>query len=114
LRAFQEQLFHWVNPAAYAVPAGNKYGDTGRNSVRQPYCMRGDITLAKTFLITERQSFQFGMQIFNVFSLWHASVLNGSRVTGSGVGFSSNKKSSTFGSIVGIDYLNGKPPLVSY
>ncbi len=100
---FKSNIFHWVNPAAYAVPAGNVYGDTGRNSVRQPYYMRGDITLAKTFPITERQNFQFGMQIFNVFSLWHASVLNGSRVSGNGVGFSSNVQSSTFGSLVGID-----------
>jgi hypothetical protein len=100
---FKSNIFHWVNPAAYAVPAGNVYGDTGRNSVRQPYYMRGDITFAKTFPITERQNFQFGMQIFNVFSLWHASVLNGSRVSGNGVGFSSNVQSSTFGSLVGID-----------
>ncbi len=106
---FKSNIFHWVNPAAYAVPAGNQYGDTGRDSVRQPYYMRGDITLAKVFPITERQSFQFGMQIFNVFSLWHSSVLNGSRVTGNGVGFSSNIQSSTFGSLVGIDYLNGSP-----
>jgi hypothetical protein len=100
---FKSNIFHWVNPAAYAVPAGNVYGDTGRNSVRQPYYMRGDITLAKTFPITERQNFKFGMQIFNVFSLWHASVLNGSRVSGNGVGFSGNVQSSTFGSLVGID-----------
>jgi hypothetical protein len=106
---FKSRIFHWVNPAAYAVPAGNLYGDTGRNSVRQPYYMRGDITLAKTFRITERQNFEFGMQIFNVFSLWHSSVLNGSRVSGNGVGFSSNIQSSTFGSLVGIDYLNSVP-----
>ena len=74
---FKSSIFHWVNLAAYKVPAGNLYGDTGRNSVRQPYYMRGDITLAKTFPITERQKFQFGMQIFNVFSSWHSSVLNG-------------------------------------
>ena len=97
---FKNNIFHWFNPAAFAAPAGNQYGDAGRNSVRQPYFMRGDITLAKVFPITERQSFQFRMEIFNVFSLWHSNINGGPN---GGGGIQGNLTSGNFGSLVGID-----------
>jgi hypothetical protein len=81
---FKNEIFHEFNPAAFAIGAGNVYGDAGRNSVRQPYFIRGDITLEKVFPITERQSFQFGLQIFNVFSLWHSNI-NGGPNGGGGI-----------------------------
>ena len=97
---FRSNIFHWFNPAAYVGPAGNQYGTVGRNSIRQPYFMRGDITLAKVFPITERQNFQFGLQIFNVFSLWHSNINGGPN---GGGGIQGNLQSSNFGSLVGID-----------
>jgi hypothetical protein len=104
---FKNKIFHWFNPAAFAAPAGNQYGDVGRNSIRQPYFMRGDITLAKTFAITERQNFQFGLQIFNVFSLWHSNINGGPN---GGGGIQGNLQSTTFGSLVAIDSApNGNP-----
>jgi hypothetical protein len=104
---FKSNIFHWFNPAAFAAPAGNQYGDAGRNSVRQPYFMRGDITLAKVFPITERQSFQFRMEIFNVFSLWHSNINGGPN---GGGGIQGNMTSGNFGSLVGIDhYASGTP-----
>jgi hypothetical protein len=105
--AFRNNIFHWFNPAAFAAPAGNAYGDVGRNSIRQPYFMRGDITLEKVFPITERQSFDFGMQIFNVFSLWHSNINGGPN---GGGGIQGNLQSGTFGSLVQIDTgANGQP-----
>jgi hypothetical protein len=97
---FRSNIFHWFNPAAYAIGAGNEYGNVGRNSIRQPYFMRADITLEKVFPITERQNFQFGMQIFNLFSLWHSNINGG---PSGGGGIQGNIQSSNFGSLVHID-----------
>jgi hypothetical protein len=94
---FKSNIFHWWNPAAYAAPAGNQYGTVGRNSIRQPYFMRGDITLSKTFPITERQNFQYRLEIFNVFSLWHSNINGGPN---GGGGIQGNQHSSNFGSLV--------------
>lgn len=97
---FKSSIFHEFNPAAFAAAPGNQYGDVGRNSIRQPYFMRGDITLEKVFPITERQNFQFGMQIFNVFSLWHSNINGGPN---GGGGIQGNFQSGTFGSLVPVD-----------
>jgi hypothetical protein len=102
---FKSNIFHWFNPAAYASPAGNQYGDVTRNSIRQPYFMRGDITLSKSFRITERQSFQYRLEIFNVFSLWHSNINGGPN---GGGGIQGNQLSGNFGSLVGYNFLNDK------
>ena len=99
---FKSNIFHWFNPAAYAVPAGNQYGNVTRNSIRQPYFMRGDITLSKNFPITERQNFQYRLEIFNVFSLWHSNV---------GSGIQGNLRAGNFGSLVPIDTNSAGQPL---
>jgi hypothetical protein len=98
---FKNNIYHWFNPAAYAEAAGNTFGDVGRNSIRQPYFMRGDITLAKNFPITERQNFQYRLEIFNVFSLWHSNINGGPN---GGGGIQGNQRSGTFGSLVPIDH----------
>jgi hypothetical protein len=98
---FKSNIYHWFNPAAYTIGAGNTYGDTGRNSIRQPYFMRGDITLSKIFPITERQNFEYRLEIFNVFSLWHSNVNGGPN---GGGGIQGNLQASNFGSLVGYNY----------
>jgi hypothetical protein len=70
--------------------------------------MRGDITLAKVYPITERQNFQFRMEIFNVFSLWHSNINGGPN---GGGGIQGNFQSSTFGSLVPIDTGSNGDPL---
>jgi hypothetical protein len=92
---FKSDLFHWFNPAAYAVPAGNTYGNVGRNSIRQPYFMRGDIAFAKNLPITERHQLQYRLEIFNVFSLGHSKVDGG---------IQGNLQAGNFGSLVPIDH----------
>jgi hypothetical protein len=82
-----------------------------RNSIRQPYFMRGDITFSKTFPITERQSFQYRLEIFNVFSLWHSN-LNGGPNGGGGI--SGNLQTGNFGSLVPIDLSSSGQPLPEY
>ena len=99
---FKSDIFHWFNPAAFALPAGNQYGTAGRNSIRQPYLMRGDRAFAKNFPITERHQFQYRLEIFNVFSLWHSNF-NG--------GIQGNLQAGNFGSLVPIDTDSAGKPL---
>jgi hypothetical protein len=104
---FKSDIFHLFNPAAFAAPAGNQYGDVSRNSIRQPYFMRADIALAKNFRINERHNFQFRLEIFNVGSLWHSNINGGPN---GGGGIQGNMQAGNFGSLVPIDTdANGKP-----
>jgi len=105
---FKSNIFHWFNPAAFAAAAGNQYGDVTRNSIRQPYFMRGDVTFSKGFRITERQTFQYRLEIFNVFSLWHSNINGGPN---GGGGIQGNLQAGNFGSLVAIDAGPGGQPL---
>jgi len=98
---FQSDIFHWFNPAAYGAPAGNQYGTVGRNTIRQPYFTRGDMSFAKSLPVTERHQFQYRLEIFNVFSPWHAGVVNGGPNGGGGI--QGNFQARNFGSLVPID-----------
>ena len=55
----------WFNPAAFATPAAFTYGNVGRNSVYGPGMQTMDISLARTFSLTERANFQFRAEAFN-------------------------------------------------
>jgi hypothetical protein len=66
------QPHDWVSPAAFAIPsdseiaAGNFYGNTGRNSVRQPGLVNFDFSLMKNFEIREQMRLQFRSEFFNI------------------------------------------------
>ena len=104
---FKSDIFHLFNPAAFAAPAGNQYGDVSRNSIRQPYFMRADIALGKNFRINERHNLQYRLEIFNAGSLWHSNINGGPN---GGGGIQGNMQAGNFGSLVPIDLdANGKP-----
>jgi len=65
---FKNKIFHRANPAAIRSRPETSNGDVGRNIIRQPYFMRGYIHSPR-FSITERQNFQFRMEIFKCLSL---------------------------------------------
>jgi len=62
--------------------------------------MRGDIALGKNFAITERQNFEYRLEIFNVFSLWHSNINGGPN---GGGGIQDNLQSGSFGALVPLD-----------
>lgn len=92
---FKSNLYHWFNPAAYGAPAGNEYGDVSRNSLRGPYFMRGDMTVQKNFAITERHNLMYRLEVFNLFSTWHADTSDFSP--------SSTMSNGNFGSLVSLE-----------
>ena len=55
----------WFNPAAYAVPGAFLFGNASRNSLRGPNLFDMDLSLDKTFHLTERMGLQFRWEVFN-------------------------------------------------
>jgi hypothetical protein len=58
----------WFNPAAFAVPALYTFGNSGRNILRNPGLFRVDLSLMKSFAITERFRFELQWEAFNAFN----------------------------------------------
>jgi hypothetical protein len=57
----------WFNPAAFRY-ADFKFGDVGRNTMRQPAIKTWDIGIFKDFPIRENHRFQFRFESFNLFN----------------------------------------------
>lgn len=73
--AGSQTIDHWFNPDAYQAPQyNNSYGNVGRNTLRGPYYMKTDFTVGKSFAVTENQSLQYKLEIFNVGSEWHSAA----------------------------------------
>ncbi len=58
----------WYNPAAYAVPQGLTFGDSGRDSLVNPRRTNVDMGLFKHFPIHESFAAEFRAEGFNVFN----------------------------------------------
>ncbi len=58
----------FINPAAFGLPARLVYGNAPRNAARGPGLAQFDISLSKSFAITERQKIEFRMDGFNLFN----------------------------------------------
>ncbi|MGA9528762.1 MAG: carboxypeptidase regulatory-like domain-containing protein [Terriglobales bacterium] len=56
------------NPNAYNAPQGLTFGDSGRNSLRNPSRTNFDMALFKSFAVTESKHFEFRAEAFNVFN----------------------------------------------
>ena len=56
------------NPAAYAIPQGLTFGNSGRNSLVLPRRTNFDVSLFKRFPIKEAYAFEFRWDAFNVFN----------------------------------------------
>jgi hypothetical protein len=62
------------NPNAFAPPQGLTFGNSGRNSLRNPNRINFDMGLLKNFKITESMGLQFRAEAFNVFN--HTEFIN--------------------------------------
>jgi len=56
------------NPAAFADPQGLTFGNSGRNSLRNPRTTNFDMALFKHFKVTESTAFEFRTEAFNIFN----------------------------------------------
>ena len=61
-------IAHWINPAAFTVPAAGTLGNASRNLLRGPGTWQVDTGLAKSFSLAERARLQFRSEFYNVFN----------------------------------------------
>jgi hypothetical protein len=57
--------YQWFDPNSYAAPALGTFGDCGTGTVRGPGLHTADLSLSKTFAITERQNLEFRAEAIN-------------------------------------------------
>jgi Carboxypeptidase regulatory-like domain len=56
---------HWINAAAFAIPANGAFGNLGRNAFRAPGIAQLDLGLSKFVAITEQTSIRLRGDLFN-------------------------------------------------
>ena len=61
-------ISHWINPAAFSLPAVGTWGNAGRNLITGPPLWQDDSAVEKNFHITERNSMIFRAEAFNIFN----------------------------------------------
>ncbi len=63
-----KNVAHWINPAAFTLPAAGEFGDAPRNLLRGPGTWQIDMGAAKTIPIKERAQLEFRSEFFNIFN----------------------------------------------
>jgi Carboxypeptidase regulatory-like domain/TonB dependent receptor len=61
-------ISHWINPAAFSLPAVGAWGNAGRNLITGPPLWQDDSAVEKNFRITERNNLIFRAEAFNIFN----------------------------------------------
>lgn len=85
---FRQSRTHWLNKAAFAVPAQYTFGNESRNDLVGPAYKNIDLSAFKNFSVTERAKLQFRAEFFNAFN--HTNLSNPNN----------NVQSSSFGQIL--------------
>ncbi len=78
----------FFDTTAFARPTGVRFGNVGRNTMRGPGVVNQDLSLFRTFKLTEKFNLQFRGEAFNLSNTPHFSNPNG------------NRNSSNFGKIL--------------
>jgi hypothetical protein len=78
----------WFDTNAFARPTGARFGNVGRNTMIGPGVVNMDLSLFRTFKMTERLNLQFRAESFNLSNTPHFSNPNG------------NRNSSNFGKVL--------------
>lgn len=85
----------WFNPASFAAPAPGTWGDLGANAVRGPGRDNWNISLFKSFIISERRGSRVELRA-DGFNIWNHTQFKGDANNG---GISMNLGSSNFGAV---------------
>lgn len=56
----------WFDPASFAAPAPNRFGNAGRNSLRGPGFVNYDLSLVRNFALLERVRLEFRAEAYNL------------------------------------------------
>jgi Carboxypeptidase regulatory-like domain/TonB dependent receptor len=97
---FHKSLNEWFNTAAFAQPAPNELGNSGRDIITMPGINNWDVGILKDFSFTERLKLQLRLETFNT---WNHPQFYPDPLTaafaGGGSTVSQNVNSSNFGAV---------------
>ena len=85
----------WFNPNAFVLPAAGTYGSLGRGTFQGPGLADLDVSLFKTFAVTEKLNLQFRAEAFNVLNRANFGTPNAIVFSGGSVSPSAGLISST-------------------
>jgi hypothetical protein len=93
--SYPKTAAEWFNPAAFAAPTPGTYGDLGHDAVRGPGRDDWNLSLFKSFVISEARGsrFEFRAESFNT---WNHTQFKGDFNNG---GISTNVGSGNFGAV---------------
>jgi len=60
--------WYWFDATAFAAPPANNYGNVGRGILYSPGVVNVDMSIVKTFRITEKVGFNVRFEAFNLFN----------------------------------------------
>ena len=72
---FARSPTEWFNTSIFSTAPQGVYGTEGKGRLRGPYYEDLDMSLAKSFSITERQRLEYRFEMFNVGSNWHSGAV---------------------------------------
>jgi hypothetical protein len=87
----------WLSPTAFAQADLRTFGNVGKGSIRFPGFYDWDMSLSKTFSITERWKVQLRGEFFNVFN--RVNFLSDDGTVGPASNFAKVSSTSSFGAI---------------
>jgi hypothetical protein len=87
----------WLNPASFTQADLGTFGNVGKGSIRFPGFYAWDLSLSKTFLISERCKLQLRAEFFNVFN--RVNFLSDDGTVGPTSNFAKVSSTSAFGAI---------------
>jgi hypothetical protein len=64
--ASNQTINHWLNPAAFAVPAAGTLGDLSRNDLKGPGTFQLDLAVSRSFVVREKKTLQVRGEAFNI------------------------------------------------
>jgi hypothetical protein len=69
----ENRSLYWLNPKAFSQTPALRFGTSGRNIIPGPSIWNWDVSLFKSFPVTEATALQFRAELFNAFNNTHFS-----------------------------------------
>jgi len=75
-------LNNFLNPVAFAQPAGGKFGTSGRNSIKGPGFHKVDLALSRLVSLAATRTIELRLEVFNLFNTFNWGLPNNNFATG--------------------------------